>query len=181
MFSNQSSQTAFGLKLRDLIILGAGLLLGISILAADFASIYVRVILGAGVILSALVLALWKESGSGDSLEQILFKRFMHRTKPRRLVRGGSQAGSPEDLIGGGFTRSEPAPQAPGAALGSAGDEEAPGSLIYTPVFYIHTPIKNEGLMTFAAACFIIVVLLVAIWRYDLFASAVASLRLIGW
>jgi hypothetical protein len=188
MFSNQPGQTAFGLKLRDLMILAIGLLLGIGILAADFASIYIRVIVGAGVILSALVLALWKESGSGDSVEQVLLKRFLHRTNPRRLVRGGSQTTSMEGLPAGRLTRGEP----PGGVsavdphgdsgpdAGGNGDQHEPGTLLYTPIFYVHAPIKNEGLITFAAACFVMIVLLVAIWRYDLFESAIASLRLIG-
>lgn len=188
MFSNQPGQTAFGLKLRDLMILAIGLLLGIGILAADFASIYIRVIVGAGVILSALVLALWKESGSGDSVEQVLLKRLLHRTKPRRLVRGGSQAINVEGLPVGRLTRGEPLADTSaadpggdsGSDAGGNGDQHEPGALLYTPIFYVHAPIKNEGLIAFAAACFVMIVLLVAIWRYDLFESAIASLRLIG-
>jgi len=112
----------------------------------------------------------------------------MHRTKPRRLVRGGSQAASVDGLAAGRLTRSEPVGDTSAADSGSddgpdsaeTGYQQEPGSLIYIPVFYIQAPIKNEGLMTLAVVCFVIVVLLVAIWRYDLFASAIAGLRLIG-
>jgi hypothetical protein len=184
MFSNHSDQTAFGLKLRDLIILATGLLLGMGLLAADLGSIYVRIILGAGVILSALVLALWKEAGSGDALEQVLLKRLIHRSKPRRLVRGGGPGTTAERLPGSSLTRSELARQESPASAGPAQAptvaDQTPESVIYSPIIYVRAPLKNEGLITFSVVCFVMVTLLVAIWRYELFESAIAALRLIG-
>ena len=41
--------TAFGVSARELIIIGGGLLLGLAILAVPFTSIFIRIVLAAGI------------------------------------------------------------------------------------------------------------------------------------
>jgi hypothetical protein len=84
--------TAFGVRARELVILCAAGFLGLALLALPLGSIFIRILLAAGLSGAGILAAFWRVERTW-TIEAYLFNRWKYSLRPRRFVKGGSQFG----------------------------------------------------------------------------------------
>jgi hypothetical protein len=81
--------TAFGVRPRELIIAAGAGFIGLSVLAIPIGSIFLRIILMAGLFAAGFTYAFWR-IGRIWTIEEYAFMRLKYRSRARRFINGGS-------------------------------------------------------------------------------------------
>jgi hypothetical protein len=82
--------TAFGVRARELVILCGGGFIGLALLALPLGSIFIRILLAAGLSGAGILFAFWRVERTW-TIEAYLFNRWKYSLRSRRFVKGGSQ------------------------------------------------------------------------------------------
>ncbi len=81
--------TAFGVRARELVIAGGAGFVGLAILALPVGSIFIRIVVMAGLSGAGILYAFWRVDRTW-SIEEYLFNRWKYGIRSRRFVKGGS-------------------------------------------------------------------------------------------
>jgi hypothetical protein len=155
--------TAFGVRPRELVIAGGAGFIGLSVLAVPIGSIFLRILLMAGLFAAGFTYAFWR-IGRIWTIEEYAFMRLKYRSRARRFTKGGSSlhfgAGLEEAAeTGPGEKHAEERVRAP------AIHNEIPGEpgASREPLFWLPprlSPQSNSQLAGVALAAFSVVVFL---------------------
>ena len=93
----QFKTTSFGVKKRDLLISGGGVLIGIAVLAVNFAPVMARVFIFVIIAGASALLAFWRVEGQWP-IEQYLIGKTRWGKRNRKYVKGGAKASTIRDI-----------------------------------------------------------------------------------
>ncbi len=82
--------TSFGVQARELIIAGTAGFVGLAILAIPIGSIFIRIVVAAGLFSGGILYAFWRIERTWN-IEEYFFNRWKHGLRSRRFVKGGSE------------------------------------------------------------------------------------------
>jgi hypothetical protein len=85
------STTALGVRPRELIISGAAGFLGLALLTLPLGSIFVRILIAAGLTSAGVLYAFWRVHRVW-TVEAYLYRRLVYDFRARRFLKGGAAA-----------------------------------------------------------------------------------------
>lgn len=83
--------TALGVGPRELVITGAAGFLGLALLALPLGSIFLRILIAAGLSSAGVLFAFWRVKRVW-TVEAYLFQRLRYSRRARRFLKGGAEA-----------------------------------------------------------------------------------------
>lgn len=87
--------TSFGVRARELIISGVSGFLGLALLALPLGSIFVRILLAAGIAAAGVTYAFWRIGTAREwTIEGYLASRLRYGRRGRRYLKGGPSSAS---------------------------------------------------------------------------------------
>jgi hypothetical protein len=89
--------TAFGVRPRELVITGGAGFIGLAVLAVPTGSIFLRILLMAGLFAAGFTYAFWR-IGRIWTIEEYAFMRLKYRSRARRFIKSGSSHQFSNDL-----------------------------------------------------------------------------------
>lgn len=104
------STTSFGISRREVFLLGAAVLVGLTLLAVPYAPIFSRVVLSFLFMGGMTIYTFWRIEKQWP-IEVYLFNRLKYKTRGRAFVRGGQRTLSAQDRYGAKEAANEKAPE----------------------------------------------------------------------
>jgi hypothetical protein len=149
--------TALGVRPRELVITGAAGFLGLALLALPLGSIFVRILIAAGLTGAGVLYAFWRVNRVW-TVEAYLFQRLRYSQRARRFLKGGAA---------GQDRQPDPASPAPPPGAASSTQSEASvqpaASQPAEPLFWLPaalSPQSNRELLGLVGAWFAVTVFL---------------------
>jgi hypothetical protein len=153
------STTALGVRPRELIIIGAAGFLGLALLALPLGSIFLRILIAAGISSAGLTYALWKVQNVW-TIEEYFFHRLRYSRRARRFLKGGAAAA-------GLNMHADPGIEAPLSGVAPSVEDNLAGQPVMDrpakPLFWLPaalSPQSNRELLGLVGAWFAVTVFL---------------------